>query len=331
MDDFVFLGSVTLGKLDAMRQPRFDILHEVLTAPIEPAPWRSLDEFRPDLHRLLDTAAHPIDAAIRGGFRSDVLAGAFVAGYQSALQSLFPDLPRDRIVSLCVTEQGGGHPRAILTRLEKGASGTYTLTGDKRWSTLSNQAGLLLVVAREAEDPATNRAVFRVVRVAADAPGVSIVPMPETPFVPEIRHAEVSLRGVVVHETGLLPGDGYELYVKPFRTVEDIHVHAAGAGYLMRLSRRYNLDKPLMERLVHVISSLTTLAAADPKDPVTHIVLAGVLEQSRLALQDFDSALAAAAPDVHAKFMLDKPIFSIAARVRAERTTKAWERLSKLA
>ncbi len=312
-----------------MRQLRFDILQQLLTGAIEPAPGLTLDEFWPHQRRFVETATHPIEAAIMGGFRSEILATAFAAGYQSALQSLFPDLPRDRKVSLCVTEQGGGHPRAILTRLEKGSSGSYSLTGDKRWSTLSNQAALLLVVAREAEDPSTNRAVFRVVRVDPQASGVAIVPMPETPFVPEIRHAEVSLRNVLVNEADIMAGDGYDEYVKPFRTVEDIHVHAAGAGYLMRLCRQYSFDKPLLERLVHVISSLISIAFEDPKHPVTHILLAGILAESSKILQDIDSALAKAAPDVHIKFAQDKPIFNIASRVRAERTVKAWERLSK--
>lgn len=295
---------------------------------MEAAPWSSLDAFWQHHQAIVRAATNPIDAAILGGFRSEILATAFAAGYQAALSALFPDLPNDRIVSLCVTERGGGHPRAILTRLEAGASGTYTLTGEKRWATLSHQASLLLVVARAGEDAATNRAVFRVVRVPSDTRGVKIIPMPETPFVPEVRHAEISLDGVVVSHQDVLLGDGYEAYVKPFRTVEDIHVHAAGFAYLVRLCRKYDLGRGLVERIAHVLSSLQTLATQDVKDPVNHLILSGVLDESKKILTDVDATLAKVAPENHAKFAQDKPIFDIASRVRVERTNKAWERLA---
>lgn len=313
------------------------VLREILTAPVEAASWSSLDDFWPHLQSWVRSAKHPIDAAILGGFRSEILATAFAAGYQAALHALFPTafpvfspLAQDIIVSLCVTERGGGHPRAILTRLEhvkEGSSGTYFLTGEKRWATLSHRASLLLVVARAGEDATTNRSVFRIVRVSPEATGVRVTPMPETPFVPEIRHAEISLDKVVVHETDLLPGDGYEDFVKPFRTVEDIFVYAAGAAHLVRLCRKYNLDRTLLERLAQVLASLQSLAASDPKDPLTHVLLAGVLHESSVLLREIDAGLVQVDPAAHGKFMQDKPIFEIASRVRAERTKKAWERL----
>jgi hypothetical protein len=272
---------------------------------------------------------NPVDAAILGGFHSEILASAFAAGYQAALCALVPSLPPDGITSLCVTERGGGHPRAIFTRLEKRASGTYTLTGEKCWATLSPEASLLLVVARAGEDSATRRSLFRLVRVSPLARGVRIVPMPETPFVPEIRHAEISFEEVPITDADILPGDGYDDYVKPFRTIEDIHVHAAGAGHLVRVCRECNLGRSLVERLAHIVSSLRVLAAADAKDPVTHIVLGGLLAESSAILRDIDVSLAKASPKQYTKFVIDKPIFDVASRVRTARSEKAWERLSE--
>lgn len=306
-----------------------DILRDILVGPIEPAPWTSLEDFWRQHQPIVRAATSPVDAAILGGFRSEILATAFAAGYQAALAALFPKLPQDQIVSLCVTERGGGHPRAILTRIEPYAPGVYSLSGEKRWSTLAPRANWLLVVAREGEDAATHRAQFRIVWVDARTYGVTIVPMPETPFVPEIPHAEITFNGVTVDAADLLPGDGYEDYVKPFRTVEDIFVHAAGAGYLIRLCRQYNLGASLLERLVFVVDSLHRLSQRDPKDPRTHIVLAGLLQTTHAILTDVEEAFAKAAPEAHAKFLLDKPIFAIASRVRAERANKAWERLSR--
>jgi acyl-CoA dehydrogenase len=308
-------------------------LREILTAPLKSGLWPTLDDFWPHLQSLVREAKLPVDAAIVGGFQSEILATAFAVGYQAALHALFPKLPHDTIISLCVTERGGGHPRAILSRLEPletGSSGTYSLSGEKRWATLSDRSSLLLVVARAGEDATTNRAIFRIVRVSPHAMGVRVTPMPETPFVPEIRHCEISFDEVIVDEENLIPGDGYEDFVKPFRTVEDIHVQAAGAAYLVRICRKYNLGPSLLERLAQVLASLRALAAADPKDALTHVILAGVLHESSALLREIDSALAKADPMAHAKFAQDKPIFEIAARVRAERANKAWERLSNI-
>jgi acyl-CoA dehydrogenase len=306
-----------------------DVLREILSAPIEPAPWSTLDTLWQRHEAIFGNVASNIDAAILGGFRSETLAPAFAIGYHAAMRALVPGLPTDCIVSLCVTERGGAHPRAIRTRLENGASGTYTLSGEKRWATLSPFAGVLLVVASAGEDVATNRSLFRVVRVSPKAPGVKIVPMPETPFVPEIPHAEISFDAVSVSDTDLLPGDGYDGYVKPFRTIEDMHVFAASAGYLVRICRAYDLGRTALERLAHVAHSLRTLASSDPKDPITHLVLAGILAETGAIIRDVDGAFAQAAPKEHAKFATDKPIFDVASRVRSERSAKAWERLSK--
>ena len=49
----------------------------------------------------------------------------------------------------------------------------------------------------------------------------------------EIPHAEVGLDRVRVEASAVLPGDGYADYVKPFRTIEDAHVHCALLGYLV--------------------------------------------------------------------------------------------------
>src|SRR5258706_8333879 len=62
--------------------------------------------------------------------------------------------------------------------------------------------------------------------------------MPDTKFVPEVPHAQLQFANLQVDESAILPGDGYDQYVKPFRTVEDIHVQAAVLSYLMREGQR---------------------------------------------------------------------------------------------
>src|SRR5262245_25603109 len=99
---------------------------------------------------------------------------------------------------------------------------------------MASAAQSLLVVASTGNVDGKNR--LRVVRVPANAAGVRIEPA-VAPFVPEIAHARVTLDGVRVSAGDLLPGDGYDDYLKPFRTIEDLHVHGALLGYLIGVAR----------------------------------------------------------------------------------------------
>src|SRR6185369_10915467 len=101
--------------------------------------------------------------------------------------------------------------------------------------------------------------------------------MPPTRFVPEVPHAGVLFHEVRVPASALLPGDGYERYVKPFRTVEDIHVMLAIGAYLLREARRRGWPAAFGERLVAQLALLGALSGADASAPATHLALAGGL------------------------------------------------------
>ena len=300
----------------------------VLSAAPDPTPWGTLAEWWARYRVLAEGAGSTIDAAILGGFAGDRMAPAFAAGYQAALRALVPDLPPDSIVSFCVTEKGGGHPRAIATRLSTRGPVSYSISGEKRWATLSADAALLLVVAKAGEDPSTGKNLLRVARVAAPAPGLRLVPMPETPFVPEIPHAEVLLDDVEVTETELLPGDGYERYVKPFRTIEDLHVNAAIAGYLVREARLSGAERALVARLASLLAALRELSKSDPTDAAVHVALAGILVALRAIIEDVTEPFQKAAPERYARFVRDKAIFGVAESARAQRFERAWEQLA---
>lgn len=269
-----------------------------------------------------------IDRALVGGALADRVGFAFAAGYTEALRYLVPALA-DTVAALCATEQDGNHPRAIRTRLAPipGApAGRYTLTGEKRWATGANAAATLLVVASEGDDPATGRNRLRVVRVPTTAPNLRIRSTP-APFVPEIEHAELSLDGVEVTEADLLPGDGYTAYLKPFRTVEDLHVHAAVLGYLVGVARRRALDPALVESLLAVAAATRALADADPSAAATHLALAGVLAQATHVVGEVERAWSAAAPtdddDEWRRWQRDRPLLQVAGKARAARREAA--------
>jgi len=294
----------------------------------------------------------PIDRALVAAAHADRLAFAFAAGYTEALRALVPTATD--AMALCATEAGGNHPRAIQTTLAAvsdaadatrgattgaGATG-YRLTGRKAWATGANTAASLLVVASTGVDASgTNR--LRVVRVPTTAPGLRITAA-AAPFVPEIEHATVELTDVRITEADILPGDGYDDYLKPFRTVEDAHVHAALAAYLLGAARRRGWREHT-ERLLALTLATRAVATAEPKLATTHVALAGVLALAAREVADLEAhwatALAGAttttgdAPTTtasdaeHARWVRDRALLKTAAAARAARRERAWEHL----
>ncbi len=266
--------------------------------------------------------ATPVERALVGGALADRLGFAFAGGYAEALRALVPSL--DGIAALCATEEGGAHPRAIRTALVTAGPGRYTVTGKKKWATTAGDAATLLVVASTGEEAGKNR--LRVVRIPTSAPGVRIRSSP-APFVPEIEHAEIDLDGVAVTEADLLPGDGYSEYLKPFRTIEDLHVHAALAGYLVGVSRRRGL--PTVEPLLALAATTRALAGCDPKAPSTHLALAGLIDLASRVVAEVERAWSAAPDDEWQRWQRDRALLQVASKARSARLEAARAALAR--
>jgi alkylation response protein AidB-like acyl-CoA dehydrogenase len=226
-------------------------------------------------------------------------------------------------VCLCATEEGGAHPRAIQTRLEPEGD-RFVLSGRKKWVTGGPLADLFLVVASTGTD-AQGRNALRLVRVQAGQPGVSLVPMPETPFTPEIPHAQVIFERVSIAADALMPGDGYDRYLKPFRTVEDLHVHAALLAYISSLARRFHWPHEPQEQLLALLAASRALAARDPSDRQTHLALAGLLSLARRLLTESKPHFALLDEDTRTRWERDAVLLTVAERARAARTEAAWK------
>jgi acyl-CoA dehydrogenase len=248
----------------------------------------------------------PFGAAAAEASRAATVGGAFLCGYRAALKALVPSLPAGN-VCLCATEEGGAHPRAIRSTWKQ-AGGGWQLDGQKRWVTGGAAADFLLVVASVGSDDAgKNR--LKLGLVAARQPGVTLRSMPPTPFVPEISHAEVTFEAVFVPE--LLEGDGYDKYLKPFRTVEDTHVFAAVLAYLVPRAPR-----ALAERIVAVLAALEKVAAA-PASPELHLTLAGAIAIGKQLAEE-------AAPVMDESWKRDLALLNVAQKARDARTETAW-------
>jgi len=306
---------------------RDDVLGQLLRASPEATECPDVAHWWPAYRELARTWKNPMDRAIVAGFASDRVGWAFASGYQCALAALFPALPEDAPAALCVTEEAGNHPRAIRSTLRRAERG-WRLDGAKRWTTLGPQGALFLVLARDAQVEG-ERPALRVARVPSSAPGVRVEPMPPTRFVPEVPHARLAFEHVALAEDALLPGDGWALYAKPFRTVEDAHVNAAVTGYLVREARRLAWPQGWVARAAALLLALRALAGEDPTRPQTHVALDGILETAGAlfaqAATHWDAVPADAA---RARWLRDRELLNVAATARAQRSASAWRVLT---
>ena len=269
------------------------------------------------------SASDTIERAALGGRAANVLGWAFACGYEAALRRLLPSLGKGQLAALCASEEGVAHPRNIRTTLAP-RDGGWVLTGRKSWVTLGAEADVLLVVATVGTD-AQGRNQLRVARVPSTREGVSLETASTLPFAPEIGHSRVTLSGVAVAADELLPGDGYDQVLKPFRTIEDAHVLAAAVGWAIGVAMASAWDRAWIERAVSVIVALRAIGAAPPSKPETHVALAGAATLARRLLEEGSWATAASA--VREAWERDRALLDVAARAREARIEAAWRKL----
>jgi acyl-CoA dehydrogenase len=271
----------------------------------------------------------PVDCAIMGGFIADRVAYAFASGYKTALSCLVPSLPLNQMVAFCVTEEGGAHPRAIHTRFQEIHGGSdkeqrWSLTGIKQFASMADKADMLIVAASMGIDPEGKNKI-RMVLIDRDAKGITVEIMKDIPFVKEIGHGLIRLENVEVGESQLLPGDGYARYIKPFRTIEDLHVLAAILGYLFRVASLYGWSRLLMEQMLILLVSVRTLALADPTAPEVHIAIGGFQKQMDDLLEAIEPHWSQTDEETRIGWERDSALMRVAGGdTRAKRLGSAW-------
>ncbi len=287
-------------------------------------PFDSLAAFRVAAKAAAAPFEHTVDRAIAAGCAADRVGYAFGGGYQAALVCLVPSLASASGACLAATEKGGAHPGAIETRLVQSASGAWTLSGRKSWVTLADPESMLLVVASLGlGSSGKNR--LRVVRLPASRRGVKVHVKTTTPsFAVEIAHAEVELDGVVVEGGEILEGDGYDRYLKPFRTLEDIHVLAAILGYVTVTARAFDWPDGIVDQLAAHLVTLRALGAEEPSRAEVHIALAGTFAAARETLERALPFWQRAGADVAARWARDRLLLDVAEGARKKRLEAAW-------
>jgi acyl-CoA dehydrogenase len=308
------------------------VLQRLLQAPPTPRPIDDLATWWALHLEVTREAVVPVHRAMLAGFSVDRPGYAFASGYQEALRCLLataaPQLGLGMVkLALCATEPGGNHPSTIQTRLEPDGDG-QVLTGLKTYATLASHADGYLVFASEGTDP-SGRNRIAAVRVPAGRAGVRVeeISGKALTLVPEIPHARVYFDRVRIWPGERLPGDGYETYLKPFRTVEDCHVYASVLAWLLQVGRGAAWPEGVLEGLVLGLTSMAAIATSDCKHPATHLALTSLIAQTDRLLRENDACWDMVEPETRARWMRDRALLQVAGKARAKRREVAWARL----
>lgn len=280
----------------------------------------------PDLATLCDELrGRDVAGRVALAARAATLGQAFAAGYLAATLALTGRSPTE-LVSLSFTEPRGRDRAPMKTRRTRVGSGAAILEGEKVWATLASVADRILVIAGDGAPSDVVPEPLVGAFVARGARGLTLEPMPETPFCPDVPHARLALEAVEVPDADLTDG-AYARFVKPFRPLEDQCVGAALARYLTVLALRSGCASDTLARGVSLSLRALDPASVDaasaqggPPSPLTELAAYGTLaEVARFAeslAAELDGAL-------KATLQRDLGLFSVALPLRIARRDKA--------
>ncbi|MGE7964170.1 acyl-CoA dehydrogenase [Pseudomonas sp. NPDC089918] len=287
-------------------------------------PWQSLLKRRdrlpadPDLGEGFATllqqlgAVSPFELAVAGGRLMATPGLAFLVGYQAALRMLWPSAPLS-LGALCATEQRSLRVADMQTRLRD-----LRLNGRKDFVTAGDAADWLLVAARSEEPgevPRLNLAV-----VYPGEPGVRLEKLAPMPLMPDIGHGRLFLDNALCE---LLAGDGWDAYVKPFRTLEDIYVLSAMIAWLFGVGQDSDWPQTLQLRLLALLAGCAEVSRQAPNNPAGHVLLGGLFAQFDGLKAEVNQALADGPPQWAAMWQRDQTVMDLAAGARGKRLAKA--------
>ncbi|MBP5077231.1 acyl-CoA dehydrogenase [Pseudomonas chlororaphis] len=254
----------------------------------------------------------PFELAVRGGRLMATPGLAFLVGYQAALRMLWPSAPLS-LGALCATEQRSLRPADMQTRLQD-----LHLSGRKDFVTAGDAADWLLIAARceaQGESPRLSLAV-----VYAGEPGVKVDKLPAIPLMPDISHGRLQLDNALCE---LLAGDGWDAYVKPFRTLEDIYVLSAMTAWLYGVGQDNDWPQTLLLQLLALLAGCAEVSRQNPSLGSGHVLLGGLFAQFDGLKPALEQAFADG-PELWAELWTrDRAVLDLAAGARSKRLAKA--------
>ena len=254
----------------------------------------------------------PFELAVAGGRLMATPGLAFLVGYQAALRMLWPSAPLS-LGAMCATEQRSLRVADMQTRL-----GDLRLSGRKDFVTAGNAADWLLVAARSEQPGEAPRLSLAV--VYPGEPGVSLEHLPSIPLMPDISHCRLYLENA---QCELLAGDGWDAYVKPFRTLEDIYVLSAMTAWLYGIGQDSDWPRSLQLRLLALLAGCAEVSRQAPNNPAGHVLLGGLFAQFDGLKVEIGLALADGPPHWAAMWQRDQAVMDLAAVARGKRLAKA--------
>ncbi|MNI19219.1 hypothetical protein D3C73_726490 [compost metagenome] len=287
-------------------------------------PWQTLLQRRermpanPDLaegfaNLLLELGAvTPFELAVAGGRLMATPGLAFLVGYQAALRMLWPSAPQS-LGALCATEQRSLRPADMQTRLSE-----LRLSGRKDFVTAGDAADWLLIAARS-EEPGDDPRLSLAVVYPGEA-GVQVEKLPPMPLMPDISHGRLLLDNALCE---LLAGDGWDAYVKPFRTLEDIYVLSAMTAWLYGVGQDSDWPQALQLRLLALLAGCGEVSRQAPDNPAGHVLLGGLFAQFDALKAEVNQALADGPPQWAAMWQRDQAVMELASGARGKRLAKA--------
>ncbi|KAB5624281.1 acyl-CoA dehydrogenase [Pseudomonas putida] len=283
-----------------------------LNDPLRQALAATLGEtYAATLERL--GAVTPFELAALGGRAMDTPGLAFLIGYQAALRVLWPSAPAG-LGALCATERRSVRPADMHTRLDG-----LRLSGRKDFVTAGLDAEWLLVAARSEAQGESARLSLAV--VYPGEPGVTLEALPTLPLMPEVGHARVELKHAACE---LLAGDGWDAYVKPFRSLEDLYVLTALLGWLHGVAQECAWPQALRLRLIGLLAACAEASRQCADSVGCHLLLAGLFAQFQALRADIDAALASGPEHWAQLWQRDQGLLALAAATRETRLIKAW-------
>lgn len=281
---------------------------EVVRQPM----FKSFSEFETETLNL--DKANSVEAAIQLGLRCGNLGQAFATGYRCALQSLLPQLKNNQWAAMCVTEDGGNHPKQIKTLLDDNGF----LSGAKSFVTMASSAKQLIVIAKAGDSNGLPILKAVLVEVEETSEEVCVKDMPSLGMIPDISHGKLVLNDA---SGKVLPGDGYIDFSKRFRTLEDIHVLSAFTALILSVAFRHCLSNSILERGLFLLNFVTSNDLDESE--LQHLNIYQAFEIFQNLVSDFMGQKELLPASFVSDWLRDEKLFKIASKARHARREKA--------
>jgi len=278
--------------------------------------YTSTDDWATAYYQLVSDKS-PIEKAILGGFSCQQFSFAFMAGYQAALEHMFPTVAPNELKALCVSEAKGGHPKAIQTTLIDNQ-----LNGLKTYITAGSDVEHLLVLCKTNE-MVNGRPQLKMVHLPKGADNTELINF-ELSFMKEVKHGKLAMKETQISDHQILVGDGFSDYAKPFRTLEDICVGAAYQAMLLRQAIEYQWAGDLRDQILFNLFSLKNLLALPLLAPNTHILLAAQDANFEKLLPSIEINIEATSSEqFKADWEMNKKLIALGKKIKTVRLVKA--------